>query len=267
MGRLNRDTGEIQARIVYYGPSGAGKTANARFIHGKLKKEHRGDLRVAHARKERSGAYEFMPVQLGTVRGFQTSLHLHTVPGGDRYAEERQRMLEDVDGVVFVADLRPERHEATVASLEELEQNLQDYGRSLDDVLLVVQYNHRDEADESALEKLHARLGVKPEAYHEAIASQGTGVLQSLTTLSKAILSQIRREADEAEKGASAESTALSSGGAAPADSASGRSAGFRIESAGPPKSSGAELSIPLRLIDEGDGRAIELCVRVSIGG
>ncbi len=135
-------------------------------------------------------------------------------------------------------------------------------------MLLVIQYNHRDEADETALEKLHARLGVKPEAYQEAIATRGTGVLQSLTTLSKAILSRIRSEANGAQPGASAARIAPSSGesSAVSESSAVGDDTGYRVESAGPPESSGTELSIPVRLVQEGDGRAVELRIRVSIG-
>ncbi len=254
MGRLNRETGEINAKIVYYGPAGSGKTANVRFIHGKLKKEHRGELRVAHARKEKAGAYELLPVQLGAVRGFETSIHLHAAPGGDRYADERRRLLEDVDGVVFVADLRPERHEATLASLEELASSLESHGQGLDDVLLVIQYNRRDEADENSLEKLHARLGVKPEAYFESIATQGTGVLQTLTTLSKSILTRIRRQADAGE-----DEDAASAAPAASGD--------LRVESSGPVENSGSELRIPLRLIEEGRGRAIQITVRVTLEG
>ena len=197
MGRLNRETGEIHAKIVYYGPAGAGKTANAQLIQKKLKREHRGELRTVYATDDKKGSYEFLPVRLGAVRGYETSIHLHTIPGAERFKDERRQILADVDGIVFVADLRPGRHEATVASLAELEEHLASYGRALDDVLLVVQYNRRDEAAETDLEKLHARLGVKPEAHFEGIATEGTGVLQCLTTLSKAILSRLRKEAEQ----------------------------------------------------------------------
>jgi GTPase SAR1 family protein len=268
MGRLNRESGEIHAKIVYYGPAGSGKTANARFIHGKLKREHRGELRVAYARKEKAGAYEFLPVELGSVRGFCTSIHVQTVPGGDAFADDRRQVLEGVDGVVFVADLRPERHEATVASLDELEAHLESYGRQLDDVLLVIQYNRRDEADESALEKLHARLGVKPEAHFEAIASEGTGVLQCLTTLSKSILSKLRREADEADaeaEAAAAEPQASSVEVDVDEPLPASEEHGFRVESSGPVKGDGRDLSIPLRLVEESTGRKIELSLRLTI--
>lgn len=269
MGRLSRETGEIHAKIVYFGPAGSGKTQNAKFIHSKLKREHRGELRVAHARKEKAGAYEFLPVQLGAVRGFKTSIHVHTVPGDDRYQEERRRVLDGVDGVIFVADLRPDRHEATVASLQELERHLESYGRGFDDVLLVVQYNRRDEADESSLERLHAQLGVKPEAYFEAIARNGTGVLQCLTTLSKAILQRLRREAEEPLPAVvvpePVPEPTLSAPEAAPIEVAKSSASGFRVESSGPVETQGRELVIPLRLVEEESGRKIEFSVRVAV--
>lgn len=284
MGRLDRETGEIHAKIVYYGPSGSGKTANLQFIYRKLKKEHRGELRTAYAGKGKRGRYELLPVQLGAVRGFTTSIHVHTVPGANPYAEERRRILEGVDGVIFVADLRPEQHEGTVKSLEELETHVESYGRSFETIPLVLQYNHSDEADETALEKLHAKLGVKPEAYLEGIATDGTGVLQCLTTLSKAILARIRQEAEEAEAEAEVEpeveaelevepveaevvefdpspnETTSFEGDPDVAD-------GLHVEAAGPVTTEGRELRIPLRLVEEESGRKIELSLRVTIDG
>lgn len=280
MGRMDRESGEIHAKIVYYGPDGAGKTANARLIHEKLKREHRGELRVAYANKKaESGPYEFLPVRLGAVRGFETSIHVHTVPGGEENAAERCRVLEGADGVVFVADLRPERHEATVASLGELEEHLSTYGRKLGDLLMVIQYNRRDEADETNLEKLHARLGVKPEAYFEAIATEGTGVLQCLTTLSKAILSQLRNQADEPEPepapAPKAEKPAVQLGEETTLDAEpmievqpealDGSPAGMRVESSGPVSRGEGGLRIPLRLIDDESGKKIELSLLVSL--
>lgn len=275
MGRFDREAGEIHAKIVYYGPSGAGKTANVEFILKKLKREHRGDLRVTYAKKQdKQGPYEFLPVQLGAVRGFQTSIHVHTVPGDERHNEARRRVLDGVDGVIFVADLRPERHEASLASLEELKQNLESYGRSLDDVLLVIQYNRRDEADETALEKLHAQLGTKPEASFEGIAHEGTGVLQCLTTLSKAILQKMRAEAERAEEeaeNASLESLAADEPPAKDVEpllsEAEVAAAGgpFELESAGPVTAAGQELVIPIRITDPEGGRQIELSVRVTL--
>jgi signal recognition particle receptor subunit beta len=291
MGRLNRETGEIHAKIVYYGPAGAGKSANLQLIQRKLKREHRGELRTVYATDDKKGAYEFLPVRLGAVRGFQTSIHLHTVPGPDRFKDERRQILADVDGVVFVGDLRPGRHEATVKSLAELEEHLQSYGRSFDDVLLVVQYNRGDEAAESDLEKLHARLGVKPEAHFEGIATEGTGVLQCLTTLSKAILARLRKQAEEEpEIEAEAEpeppskidlevpirptlepvTTLQAEPQPGPAQRGatmvmSAEGGGFTLEASGPAHASGGELRIPVRLVEEGSGRKIELSLLLTL--
>jgi len=200
MGVVNRETREIHAKIVYCGPAGAGTTANLEFIHRKLKFEHRGDLKVQYARGE-DGPYEFLPVQLGAVRGYTTSIHVHTVPAGDDFVENRRAILDGVDGIVFVADVRPKRQEATVEALRELQSHLDSYNRSFDEVVLIVQYNHKDGGDENSLDSLHRRLGLKPAECFDAIASEGTGVLQCLTTLSKLILSKIRSEAEAGESG------------------------------------------------------------------
>lgn len=280
MGRMDRESGEIHAKIVYCGPEGAGKTTNARLIHEKLKREHRGELRVAYANKKaQAGPYEFLPVRLGAVRGYETSIHVHTVPGGEENAAERRRVLEGVDGVVFVADLRPVRHEATIAALGELEEHLASYGRKLSDVQMVIQYNRRDEADETNLEKLHARLGVKPEAYFEAIATEGMGVLQCLTTLSKAILSQLRRQAEspppepepEPEPPAPVcnEETTIEAD-ASPMievqpEALDGAPDGIHLEASGPVSMAEGRLRIPLRFVDDESGKKIELSLLVSI--
>jgi signal recognition particle receptor subunit beta len=274
MGVLNREAGEIHAKIVFYGPTSSGKTANAEFIYRKLKKDHRGELRVEETRGEPHAAYEFLPVQLGKVRGYETSIHLHTVPGADVHAEERREILDGVDGVVFVADLRPERHEATLSSLEELERHLQSYGRSFSDLILIAQYNHRDEADENALEALHARMDIKPAATFEATASEGTGVLQCLTTISKLMLAKIRAEAEELEAQAAESEPVVESSQEPVAESApaeivvgpgSPEEGGFSLESAGAVEESDAELRIPIRLVQEGSGRKIELSLRLTL--
>jgi len=286
MGVLNREAGEIHAKIVFYGPTGSGKTANAEFIYRKLKKDHRGELRVEQTRGEPHAAYEFLPVQLGKVRGYETSIHLHTVPGADVHADERRQILDGVDGVLFVADLRPDRHEATLGSLEELERHLQSYGRSFSDIILIAQYNHRDEADENALEALHARMNIKPAATFEATANEGAGVLQCLTTISKLMLAKIRAEAEEMEARASemaAEPVAESSEELEPAAQVESEAlvaseeivvepcppedTDFILESAGPVEETDAELRIPIRLVRGGSGRKIELSLRLTLDG
>ena len=272
MGELNRDSGEIHAKIVYWGASGSGRTANLQLIHRKLKKDHRGELTVHKTQSTPVASYDFLPVELGTVRGLKTSIHLHTTPGDDAHEDERLGILDGVDGVVLVADLRPERHEATLASLEELTASLASYDRTLEDVVFVVQYNHRDEADENALDELHRKLGAHAASQIETIASEGTGVLQCLTAISKLILARIRERPEEEMVAAKAEKKPVR---AAPKPTAPAEievevavedEGGFKLVTAGSVKLSNNEICIPIRLIEESSGREIDLSLRLSLG-
>jgi signal recognition particle receptor subunit beta len=273
MGTFNRDTHEVHAKIVFYGASGSGTTTNLRFIQRKLRSEHRGELRTLTPREGASETYEVLPVDLGSVRGFHTSFHLYTVPAGQKHAPVRRKLLEGVDAVVFVADLRSERHEATLASLKELESYLRSYGRSVEDIVLLLQYNHRDSVEENAVEQLHHAIWVDPNAAFEAVASQGTGVLGTLTTLSKLILARLRREADQQnsrEIGAGEFAVAVEDDDVVLADETSprlnlGPEKGFRVESGGPVSGTDREIRIPIALIDEGTGRRIGFSLRVNL--
>lgn len=278
MGTADRDAREIRGKIVYYGAAGAGTSANLVFIQRKLKREHRGELKRLSTR-DGVTTYETLPVELGAVRGFKTSILISSVPGAAQATALRRQILEGVDGIVFVADLRPERHAATTAALEELRKHLASYGRELENVPLVVQYNHRDQADENAVERLHRLLPLRQAGCFDARADEGMGVLQTLTTLSKLVLVELRKTLDESPEPPSravvreveveeveplgpptGEVTA--SYDERPAASAA---KGFAVESAGPVDGGGSEISIPVRLIDEATGRRVEIVVRIAI--
>jgi signal recognition particle receptor subunit beta len=277
MGTADRDAHEIHGKVVYFGPTGAGKSANLAFIQRKLKREHRGELKKQTAR-DGTTTYDVLPVSLGAVRGYKTSIQITTVPGAPQAAAIRRELLKDVDGIVFVADLRPERHDATLASAAELRQLLSAQGRKIDDVPLVLQYNRRDMVDENAVERLHRKLGIRGACF-EAVASEGTGVLQTLTTLSKLVLAELRKEVDEASKSTPAKAKLAVTAvdplepptgtrthalpGKAKAKEAPEK--GFSIESAGPVDGGGSEISIPVRLVDEATGRRVEIAVRIAI--
>ncbi len=277
MGTADRDAREIHGKIVYYGAAGAGKSSNLAFIQRKLKREHRGELKRLSTR-DGVTVYETLPVQLGAVRGFKTSIQISSVPGAAEAAPLRRKLLEAVDGIVFVADLRPDRHQATVASLAELRKNLESYGRKLEDLPLVMQYNFRDQADENAVERLHRLLPVPQASVFEARADEGSGVLQTLTTLSKLLLVELRQTVDEV---ASAPVSAPAPRAVQEVEPLGPRTGdvtagfddepqalpekSFQIESAGPVDGGGSEIRIPLRLIDEATGRRVEIVVRVAI--
>ncbi len=284
MGTADRDAREIHGKIVYYGAAGAGKTANLAFIQRKLKREHRGELKRLSTR-DGVTVYETLPVQLGAVRGYKTSIQISSVPSAAEASGMRRQLVDGVDGIVFVADLRPDRHASTVAALEELRKHLEAQGRKLEDVPLVIQYNHRDQADENAVERLHRLLPMKAVSCFDARADEGAGVLQTLTTLSKLVLIELRKTLDEpAPQARSAVQVSVTP----PAqreveeieplgpptgeitanfedDLVASPDKGFQIESAGPVNGGGNEICVPVRLIDEKTGRRVEIVVRIAI--
>ncbi|HTO53489.1 MAG TPA: GTPase domain-containing protein [Myxococcota bacterium] len=277
MGTADREAHEIHGKVVYFGPTGAGKSANLQFIQRKLKREHRGELKKQTAR-DGSSTYDMLPVSLGAVRGYKTSIQIMTVPGAASASAIRRELMKDVDGIVFVADLRPERHDATLAAAAELRQLLTAQGRKLEDVPLVLQYNRRDQVDENAVERLHRKLSL-PGACFEAVAAEGTGVLQTLTTLSKLVLAELRTAVDEVSRTPAKAVRVIeevdpleppTGTGALTARVSAKRPAaapekGFAIESAGPVEGGGSEIVIPIRLVDEASGRRVEIAVRVAI--
>jgi len=183
----------VDARIVYWGVEGAGKSANLEFIHRKLRPDHRGELQHIPTAVDPGVTYEVLPIELGEISGVRTRLQILAPPGSADQAPTRKQLLDAVDGVVFVIDSRRERLSENLAALEELRETLAAYGRTLDEVPVVLQYNKRDLSDDRAVEELHRKIGLRAAAF-EAIAPRGAGILQSLTTISKRVVRN-RREA------------------------------------------------------------------------
>jgi signal recognition particle receptor subunit beta len=192
MGDAGADRPEVNARIVYWGVEGAGKESNLRAIHGKLRPDHRGRLEPVPTALDPSVCSWRLPIELGEIAGVRTRIQVVAVPGGPEQAPTRKQLLDRADGVVLVVDARRDRIDENVASFEELRSALGAYGRSLESIPLVVQYNHHDESDPYVLEELHRKLDVKGAAAFEAKASDGTGVLPTLTTISKRVVRQLR---------------------------------------------------------------------------
>jgi len=181
-------SGPMNARILYWGVAGAGKSTNLETIHAKLRSSNRGELRQAMTRLDPTVTYEVLPIQLGDVGGVPTEIEIVTVPDGPEQAPTRKQLLDEVNGIVLVIDSSPARVDANVAAIQELQGALESYGRSLTDLPLVVQYNKRDLVDDNAIEALHRRLDLPTSAVFEAVAVDGTGVLPTLTTVSKAVV-------------------------------------------------------------------------------
>jgi signal recognition particle receptor subunit beta len=188
MAEVNRDSGTVNARILYWGVEGGGKSTSLRVIHQKLRPDHRGDLQTRRTRLDPTVTYEVLPIALGDVGGQRTTIEVCAVPGAPDQAPTRKQLLDRVDGLVFVIDAQPGRIDDNLASFDELRRALAAYGRSIESVPLVIQYNKCDRSDPYALEELHKKLDLRGAAAFEAVASEGTAVLQTLTTISKRVM-------------------------------------------------------------------------------
>ena len=193
MSFINYSSREINCKIVYYGPGLCGKTTNLQYIFDSTAPQSRGKLISLATETDRTLFFDFMPLELGTVRGFKTRFHLYTVPGQVFYDASRKLILKGVDGVVFVADSQEERMDANVESLYNLEENLQSQGYDLMKLPYVLQLNKRDLQNIVPAEDLAAELQRKGEPVVEAVASTGTGVFDTLKAVAKQVLTELRK--------------------------------------------------------------------------
>ena len=190
---INYASREINCKIVYYGPGLCGKTTNLQHIYDSTAQEAKGKLISLATETDRTLFFDFMPLELGTVRGFKTRFHLYTVPGQVYYDASRKLILKGVDGVVFVADSQEERMDANIESLYNLEENLSTQGYDLMKLPYVLQLNKRDLPNVIPMEDLAYELRKKDEPVFEAVASTGTGVFDTLKGVAKQVLTELRK--------------------------------------------------------------------------
>ena len=190
---INYASREINCKIVYYGPGLCGKTTNLQYIFDTTAPQARGKLISLATETDRTLFFDFMPLELGTVRGFKTRFHLYTVPGQVFYDASRKLILKGVDGVVFVADSQEERMDANIESLYNLEENLQSQGYDLMKIPYVLQLNKRDLPNIIPKDELASELKRKDEPVVEAVAATGSGVLDTLKAVAKLVLTELRK--------------------------------------------------------------------------
>ena len=190
---INYASREINCKIVYYGPGLCGKTTNLQYIFDSTAPQARGKLISLATETDRTLFFDFMPLELGTVRGFKTRFHLYTVPGQVFYDASRKLILKGVDGVVFVADSQEERMDANIESLYNLEENLQSQGYDLMKIPYVLQLNKRDLPNIIPADELAAELRRKEEPVVEAVAASGAGVFDTLKAVAKQVLTELRK--------------------------------------------------------------------------
>jgi hypothetical protein len=224
MSMINYASREINCKIVYYGPGLGGKTTNLEHVYGKVQPDTRGKLISLATETERTLFFDFLPVDLGTIRGFKTRFHLYTVPGQVYYNASRKLILKGVDGIVFVGDSQVERMEANQEAMQNLYDNMAEYGYDLTTMPFIIQYNKRDLPNAASIRELQAALNpgwevseparMRPMAdpthpgeqlieqlptgewierapYLEAVAVSGEGVFETLKAVSKLVLKSL----------------------------------------------------------------------------
>ena len=184
MSMINYASREINCKIVYYGPGLCGKTTNLEYVYEKVAPNTRGKLISLATETERTLFFDFLPVDLGAIRGFKTRFHLYTVPGQVYYNASRKLILKGVDGVVFVGDSQVERLDANIESMHNLYDNLAEYGLDLREIPFIVQYNKRDLPNTSSLQELEAQLNPNRVPHFEAVAVRGLGGFDTLKAVS-----------------------------------------------------------------------------------
>ncbi len=196
MALVNHTTREINAKIVYYGPGLSGKTTNIHFIYHRIAPSQRGKLISLATETDRTLFFDFLPVELGTIKNYKVRFHLYTVPGQVFYNATRKLVLKGSDGVIFVADSQRAMMDANIESLSNLRDNLQEQGIDMDIFPMVIQYNKRDLPDVFSLEELNAALNPRDVPSFEAVAMSGDGVLKTFTSISKQVLQDMQKFPD-----------------------------------------------------------------------
>jgi hypothetical protein len=188
---INYSSREINCKIVYYGPGLGGKTTNIQYVYDKVSPDTKGKLVTLATEMDRTLFFDFLPLELGTVKGFKTRFHLYTVPGQVYYNASRKLILRGVDGIVFVADSDENRIDANIECLYNLHENLAEHNLKLEELPFVIQWNKRDLPNALPVENLQEELNPEQHAAFEAVAVQGQGVFETLKQVSKMVLHKL----------------------------------------------------------------------------
>ena len=191
---FNYATRELTAKIVYYGPGLCGKTTNLQFIHENLPGQVKGKMLSLATKTDRTLFFDFLPLDLGEIRGMKTRVQLYTVPGQVFYNETRKLVLKGVDGVVFVADSQQDMLSPNVEAFKNLEQNLKGHGIALAELPHVIQFNKRDLPKLSSLDEINAGVNKYNAPFYESVATTGIGVKDTLNAITKLVLLHLTKK-------------------------------------------------------------------------
>jgi signal recognition particle receptor subunit beta len=191
MAFINDKSKEINCKIVYFGPPRCGKSTSLRYIYESVKKGSRGDMISLSQEDDKTLFFDFVPLTLGKLKGYDIRLHLYTVPGDVGYRQARSLISKGVDGLVFMVDSQLEMMEHNIASLLDLKEILSSEGHSWGEIPCVMQYNKRDLKNTASIKALSGYLNDKGFAEFETVATEGRGVFEAFTGISKAVLKEL----------------------------------------------------------------------------
>jgi len=189
--QINYAKKEVSCKLVYYGPGMSGKTTNLEIVHQKVPEQNKGEMTSIATEGDRTLFFDFLPLDLGKVRGMTTKFQLYTVPGQVYYASTRKLVLQGSDGVIFVADSNADKLEENIESLKDLQDNLAEYGVKIDEIPLVIQWNKRDLPTAMSVDDLNAKINWMKASTTEAVAATGEGVLPTLKLAASLILDRL----------------------------------------------------------------------------
>jgi signal recognition particle receptor subunit beta len=189
---INYATREVSCKIVYYGPGLSGKTTNLQYVHHKVPSNTTGKLISLATDADRTLYFDFLPINIGTINGFASKFQLYTVPGQVYYNATRKLVLRGVDGLVFVADSQPDKMDENIESLNNLKENLAEYGYKIDEVPIVIQYNKQDLPNVLSPDEMRPMLNPGGHAEFKASATEGFGVFDTLKCILKLVLEKAK---------------------------------------------------------------------------
>jgi hypothetical protein len=199
MAFVNLKNKEIQVKIVYYGPGRGGKTTNLEYIYKKFRKRINTEMVTVKTHGDRTLFFDFLPFDIGVINGYDVKIQLYTVPGQVKYNATRRLVLRGVDGIVFVADAMAVRRNKNILSLENLQENLSNYKKSIFKIPCVMQYNKLDLLEQGipllSTDILENDLNnqLKRPSF-TASALKGTNVVATLKKIISMTVSSIKRD-------------------------------------------------------------------------
>ncbi len=191
MSMINYASREINCKVVYYGSGLGGKTTNLEYVYSRVNPDAKGKMISLATETERTLFFDFLPIDLGEIRGFKTRFHLYTVPGQVYYNASRRLILKGVDGLIFVADSQRSRLEANIEAMHNLYENMESYGYDIETIPFVIQYNKRDLPDIMSVEEIRSVINPMGVPDFEGVAIEGDGVFQTLSAVSKLVVKSL----------------------------------------------------------------------------